>query len=126
MVEAHHKVVDNIGISFAGAGIGLKWAAEKRAQERAPHGCAWDFRHGNFIVGEDGIRIVLDLGARQSGDPMQDLAGYCVRDVAFWRAATQWADSALARSSLRPIREERAAMTVDPEARAMVGSVRAG
>ena len=41
-----------------------------------------DFRAGNFIVGEDGIRCVLDWEIGQSGDPMQDLGWVCVKT---WR-----------------------------------------
>jgi len=41
-----------------------------------------DFRAGNFIVGEEGIRCVLDWEIGQSGDPMQDLGWVCVKT---WR-----------------------------------------
>jgi aminoglycoside phosphotransferase (APT) family kinase protein len=41
-----------------------------------------DFRDGNFIVGEEGIRCVLDWEIGQSGDPMQDLGWVCVKT---WR-----------------------------------------
>ena len=38
-----------------------------------------DFRNGNLIVGEDGIRAVLDWELVHRGDPMQDLGYLCVR-----------------------------------------------
>jgi aminoglycoside phosphotransferase (APT) family kinase protein len=41
-----------------------------------------DFRIGNFIVGEDGIRLLLDWEIGQAGDPMQDLGWVCVKT---WR-----------------------------------------
>jgi aminoglycoside phosphotransferase (APT) family kinase protein len=42
-----------------------------------------DVRNGNIIVGEDGLRAVLDWeGAKRSGDPMQDLAWPSLR---MWR-----------------------------------------
>ena len=38
-----------------------------------------DFRLGNLIVGEDGIRAVLDWELVHRGDPCQDLGYLCVR-----------------------------------------------
>jgi len=41
-----------------------------------------DFRHGNFIVGPDGVRAVLDWELAHLGDPMEDLGWICVNS---WR-----------------------------------------
>lgn len=41
-----------------------------------------DYRHGNFIIGPDGIRAVLDWELAHLGDPMEDLGWMC---VAAWR-----------------------------------------
>jgi aminoglycoside phosphotransferase (APT) family kinase protein len=41
-----------------------------------------DFRHGNLIVGPDGIRAVLDWELAHTGDPMEDLGWICVNS---WR-----------------------------------------
>ncbi len=41
-----------------------------------------DFRNGNFIVGEEGIRAVLDWEVAHLGDPMEDLGWICVNS---WR-----------------------------------------
>lgn len=41
-----------------------------------------DYRMGNFIVGQEGIRAVLDWELTHAGDPMEDLAWVCVRS---WR-----------------------------------------
>ena len=37
-----------------------------------------DFRNGNLIVGEDGVRAVLDWELAHGGDPMEDLGWICV------------------------------------------------
>src|SRR5260221_12327100 len=34
-----------------------------------------DFRHGNLIIGADGVRAVLDWKLAHTGDPMEDLGG---------------------------------------------------
>ena len=41
-----------------------------------------DFRHGNLIIGPDGVRAVLDWELAHSGDPMEDLGWVCVNS---WR-----------------------------------------
>jgi aminoglycoside phosphotransferase (APT) family kinase protein len=41
-----------------------------------------DFRHGNLIIGPDGLRAVLDWELAHIGDPMEDLGWICVNS---WR-----------------------------------------
>jgi aminoglycoside phosphotransferase (APT) family kinase protein len=41
-----------------------------------------DFRHGNLIIGPDGVRAVLDWELAHLGDPMEDLGWLCVNS---WR-----------------------------------------
>lgn len=41
-----------------------------------------DFRNGNLMIGEDGIRAVLDWELAHIGDPMEDLGWLCVNS---WR-----------------------------------------
>ncbi len=62
--------------------LGFRWLQRNRPQRselRIVHG---DLRNGNLIVGEDGLRAVLDWEACHLGDPMEDLAWTCVRT---WR-----------------------------------------
>ncbi|MAE95367.1 MAG: phosphotransferase [Deltaproteobacteria bacterium] len=63
--------------------LGLRWL-ERHAPappERLSvlHG---DFRNGNLIVGDDGLRAVLDWEVGHLGDPMEDAAWLCMR---MWR-----------------------------------------
>jgi aminoglycoside phosphotransferase (APT) family kinase protein len=41
-----------------------------------------DFRHGNLIIGPEGVRAVLDWELAHTGDPMEDLGWICVNS---WR-----------------------------------------
>lgn len=41
-----------------------------------------DFRHGNLMIGPDGVRAVLDWELAHLGDPMEDLGWICVNS---WR-----------------------------------------
>ena len=63
--------------------LGLRWLARRlpSAPERPAlvHG---DFRNGNLIVGEDGLRATLDWEVGHVGDPMEDLGWLCMR---MWR-----------------------------------------
>jgi aminoglycoside phosphotransferase (APT) family kinase protein len=67
--------------------LALQWLAARTPADALPptlvHG---DFRNGNLIVGEDGLRAVLDWELAHLGDPMQDLGWLCVNSWRFGRA----------------------------------------
>ena len=44
-----------------------------------------DFRNGNLIVDENGLRAVLDWEMAHLGDPMEDLGWLCVNSWRFGR-----------------------------------------
>jgi aminoglycoside phosphotransferase (APT) family kinase protein len=56
--------------------------AHAPADMHAPVLVHGDFRNGNLIVGEEGLRSVLDWELAHLGDPMEDLGWMCVRS---WR-----------------------------------------
>jgi aminoglycoside phosphotransferase (APT) family kinase protein len=63
--------------------LALRWLKMHAPDAYGPlvlvHG---DFRNGNLIVGEDGLRAVLDWELAHLGDPMEDLGWLCVNS---WR-----------------------------------------
>jgi aminoglycoside phosphotransferase (APT) family kinase protein len=63
--------------------LALRWLRERdpgpSADVTLVHG---DFRHGNLIIGPDGVRAVLDWELAHTGDPMEDLGWICVNS---WR-----------------------------------------
>jgi aminoglycoside phosphotransferase (APT) family kinase protein len=63
--------------------LALRWLREHdpgpSADVTLVHG---DFRHGNLIIGPDGVRAVLDWELAHTGDPMEDLGWICVNS---WR-----------------------------------------
>ena len=60
----------------------LRWLEDNAPQRTQPHLVHGDFRNGNFIVGPEGIRSVLDWELAHLGDPMEDLGWLCVNS---WR-----------------------------------------
>lgn len=69
----------------------LDFAFRWLARERPPctrrvllHG---DFRNGNLIVGEEGIRALLDWECAHLGDPLEDFAWFCARSWRFGEVA---------------------------------------
>src|SRR5690349_6946149 len=63
--------------------LALRWLADHDPgpshEVTLVHG---DFRHGNLIIGSDGVRAVLDWELAHLGDPMEDLGWICVNS---WR-----------------------------------------
>jgi aminoglycoside phosphotransferase (APT) family kinase protein len=63
--------------------LALRWLRDRDpgppAKATLLHG---DFRHGNLIVGPEGLRAVLDWELAHTGDPMEDLGWVCVNS---WR-----------------------------------------
>ncbi len=82
LVAAQYVFADYYDFRLPAVELGLRWAQEnlpKNPRHTVVHG---DFRNGNLIVGEEGVRCVLDWEIGQSGDPMQDLGWVCVKT---WR-----------------------------------------
>jgi aminoglycoside phosphotransferase (APT) family kinase protein len=62
---------------------GVRWLTAHQPTEPARHTIVHaDVRTGNIIVGEDGLRAILDWETSKVGDPMEDLAWVCTR---MWR-----------------------------------------
>jgi aminoglycoside phosphotransferase (APT) family kinase protein len=81
-VAAHRRIVDHYGFRLPALELALRWAEQNLPQRQRHTVVHGDFRTGNFITGEEGIRCVLDWELAQTGDPMQDLGWLCIRT---WR-----------------------------------------
>lgn len=95
--------------------LGLRWCRERRpdpsGEPRLVHG---DFRNGNLIVGEDGLRAVVDWEYAHLGEPLEDLGFLCMRP---WRFGNDDAEVGGfgSREDLYRAYEEAGAGPVDPE-----------
>ena len=84
-IEQYRDLLDLMGEPHPAFELGLRWLEDRagvtgaRSEPRLVHG---DYRNGNFIVGPEGIRSVLDWELSHLGDPVEDLGWLCVRS---WR-----------------------------------------
>ncbi len=62
--------------------LAFRWLQDHLPECRELKFVHGDFRNGNFIVGPEGIRAVLDWELAHLGDPMEDLGWICVNS---WR-----------------------------------------
>ncbi len=84
-IAQYRAILDGVGEPHPAFELGLRWLEDNvsrtglEAPPRLVHG---DFRNGNFIVGPEGIRAVLDWELSHLGDPVEDLGWLCVKS---WR-----------------------------------------
>jgi aminoglycoside phosphotransferase (APT) family kinase protein len=79
-------VLDSLGEVRPVLELGVRWLEANRpppAGRTTVHG---DFRMGNLLVDEDGLRAVLDWELAHAGDPTEDLGWLCARA---WRFGGQ-------------------------------------
>jgi aminoglycoside phosphotransferase (APT) family kinase protein len=80
-------VYESMGELHPALELGFRWLEQHRpassGRQTVVHG---DFRNGNFIVGLEGLRAVLDWEIVHLGDPMEDLGWLCVNAWRFGAA----------------------------------------
>ncbi len=83
LIELYREYMDGFGEPHPAFELGFRWLAEHTPPD-PPHPVLvhGDFRNGNFIVGPDGLRAVLDWELAHLGDPVEDLGWLCVKS---WR-----------------------------------------
>jgi len=78
-VNQYREVLDLLGQPHPTFELVFKWLEANRPAARTPVLVHGDFRLGNVIVGEEGLRAVLDWELAHLGDPMEDLGWLCVK-----------------------------------------------
>lgn len=81
-IDQYRQLLDVYGEPHPVFELALRWLEEHVPPTTGAALVHGDFRNGNFIVGPDGIRAVLDWELAHLGDPMEDLGWLCVRS---WR-----------------------------------------
>ncbi len=78
-VSQYREVLDLLGQPHPTFELAFRWLEANRPTARPPVLVHGDFRLGNVIVGEEGLRAVLDWELAHLGDPMEDLGWLCVK-----------------------------------------------
>ncbi len=84
LIDQYRGIVDVLREPHPAFELGFRWLTDHGADlpKTPPALVHGDFRNGNFIVGPDGLRSVLDWELAHLGDPIEDLGWLCVKS---WR-----------------------------------------
>jgi len=81
-IDAVREELDAAGDALPALELGLRWLALHRPPPDVISVVHGDLRLGNFIVGDEGLRAIVDWEFWHLGDPVEDLAWLCARP---WR-----------------------------------------
>lgn len=84
-LAAQRERLDIYGERHPALELGLRWLERNRPADRENLYLHGDFRNGNLIVGETGIRAILDWECGHHGRPMEDLGWLCLPSWRFGR-----------------------------------------
>lgn len=82
VLDQYEGLLDSLGEPHPAFELALRWLRRSPPPTDRVTLVHGDFRLGNFIVGPEGIRAVLDWEITHLGDPWEDLAWLCTRS---WR-----------------------------------------
>ena len=107
-------LLDVLGQPHPAFELGLRWLEANRPPEGRRAVVHGDFRLGNLMVDEHGLRAVLDWELAHLGDPMEDLGWLCVRA---WRFGSDLPVAGVGSyDELFAAYEAASGLVVDPEA----------
>jgi aminoglycoside phosphotransferase (APT) family kinase protein len=78
-VAQYRTIFDSFDEPHPAFELGFRWLEAHRPPPTRTSVVHGDFRHGNLIIGPDGLRAVLDWEIAHLGDPMEDLGWLCVK-----------------------------------------------
>jgi aminoglycoside phosphotransferase (APT) family kinase protein len=78
-LASFRDMLDSFGSPHPAFELAFRWLEDRRPAPGPPAIVHGDFRHGNLIVGPEGVRAVLDWELAHRGDPAEDLGWLCVK-----------------------------------------------
>ena len=84
-LDAIEAELDRSGDPHPAIELGLRWLRRRLPPEREPALVHGDYRMGNVLVDEAGLRAVLDWELVHAGNPAEDLGWICARTWRFGR-----------------------------------------
>ena len=86
-LEHFRQMLDQVGKPSPAIELGFRWLSANRPPATKPVVVHGDYRNGNGIVDpEKGLRAVIDWELAHLGDPLEDLAWFCIRAWRFGAA----------------------------------------
>lgn len=86
-LAAFRSVLDQVQHPYPALELAFRWLELRRPARTRTTVVHGDFRLGNFVVGPEGLRAVLDWELAHIGDPLEDLGWLCVTAWRFGAAA---------------------------------------
>ncbi|CAN5694525.1 hypothetical protein BH10ACT3_BH10ACT3_09610 [soil metagenome] len=78
-IEGLREVLDELGDTVPTFEVAMRWLEQRRPDPVGRGVVHGDFRLGNLMVDEQGLRSVLDWELVHEGEPAEDLAWLCVK-----------------------------------------------
>jgi aminoglycoside phosphotransferase (APT) family kinase protein len=78
-LSTYRQTLDDLGQPHPTFELAFRWLEANRPATSSTAVVHGDFRLGNVVVGDDGLRAVLDWELAHVGDPMEDLGWLCVK-----------------------------------------------
>lgn len=78
-IDSTRAILDSLGEPHPTFELALRWLDSHRPPARPPAVVHGDFRTGNLMVDRSGVVAILDWELAHLGDPLEDLAWFCVR-----------------------------------------------
>jgi aminoglycoside phosphotransferase (APT) family kinase protein len=78
-VQQYRELLDTLGQPHPTFELALRWLDDHRPASTGRAIVHGDFRLGNVMIGDDGLRAVLDWELAHISDPMEDLGWLCVK-----------------------------------------------
>jgi aminoglycoside phosphotransferase (APT) family kinase protein len=85
-IDQQRSLLDAFDEAHPALELGVRWLDDHAPAATQPALVHGDFRNGNFVIGADGIRAVLDWELAHLGDPIEDLGWLCVKSWRFGNA----------------------------------------
>jgi aminoglycoside phosphotransferase (APT) family kinase protein len=82
LLAQYRTLIDRFAEPHPAFEVAMRWLEDAMPEDSRRSLVHGDFRNGNFIVGPEGIRAVLDWELAHVGDPLEDLGWLCVKS---WR-----------------------------------------
>jgi aminoglycoside phosphotransferase (APT) family kinase protein len=84
--DHYRRIYEDIAVPHPALELGFRWLERNRPTPGGDVLVHGDYRNGNGIVGQEGLRAIIDFELAHLGDPLEDLGWFCIRAWRFGAA----------------------------------------